>query len=272
MDASTTTTIRGVSILSRQRKRKADVFDITLSHDGITIRRPGRAEQHMGWGRITQWEIQERPGCVVLTLRGIGSVTPLLVKGWTLEDLETVMREVTGPADDWEPPPPSGGTATALLALETPATKPAQPAGPDPAESVQPAEEAAEPVQQVQPVDPTNAAQPAEPVQAAEAATSVQAPEPVQRDEPVPPPAPSESVQPARPAVPLQPAEAATSTQAPEPVQPRASRRHAAPRPQRRVGRALVTVALLGVVATAVVVVLLQSAGLIDWSFLGPVA
>ena len=56
----------------------------------------------MAWDRISQWEIEERPGCVVLTLRGDGSVTPLMVTGWTLDDLETVMREAdggtTGPA------------------------------------------------------------------------------------------------------------------------------------------------------------------------------
>ena len=80
--ASTTTTIRGVSIFSRQRKRNGDVFDIALSPEGIAIRRPGRAEQHMAWERISEWEIEERPGCVVLTLRGGGSVTPLMVKGW----------------------------------------------------------------------------------------------------------------------------------------------------------------------------------------------
>jgi hypothetical protein len=34
--------------------------------------------------------------------------------------------------------------------------------------------------------------------------------------------------------------------------------------------RTLVTVALLGVLATAIVVVLLQSAGVISWGFLGP--
>ena len=111
MTATTTTTIRGVSIFSRQRRRKADVFDVALSPEGIVIRRPGRAEQQMGWERVSQWEIEERPGCVVLTLRGGGSVTPLKVTGWTLDDLETVMREATagttGPpagADD------SGGT------------------------------------------------------------------------------------------------------------------------------------------------------------------
>jgi hypothetical protein len=34
----------------------------------------------------------------------------------------------------------------------------------------------------------------------------------------------------------------------------------------------LVTVVLLGILATAVALVLLQSAGVIDWAFLGPVA
>jgi hypothetical protein len=38
------------------------------------------------------------------------------------------------------------------------------------------------------------------------------------------------------------------------------------------VWKILVTVALLGALATAVTVVLLQSAGVISWSFLGPVA
>jgi hypothetical protein len=183
MDASTTTTIRGVSIVSRQRTRKEDLFDITLSPDGIAVQRPGRAEQHIDWSRISQWEIVERPGCVVLTLRGGGAVTPLMVKGWSLEDLETVMREVTGPADEWDVPPPSAGTATALLESlgSTPATLPA-------------------------------------------------------------------------------------------PTPPRADRRHAARRPRRPTAKVVVTVVLLGLLATAVVVVLLQSAGLIDWSFLGPVA
>ncbi len=93
MTATTTTTIRGVSIFSRPRTDKTDVFDITLSPEGIVIRRPGRVDQHMTWDRITGWETAERQGCVVLTLRGDGSVTPLMVQGWTIDDLETVMRE-----------------------------------------------------------------------------------------------------------------------------------------------------------------------------------
>jgi hypothetical protein len=178
--ATTTTTIRGVSIFSRQRTRKADLFDIALSSEGIAIQRPGRSEQHLTWQRITQWEIQERPGCVVLTLRGGGSVTPLMVKGWTLEDLETVMREATTGATD---PPPAAAVTPGAAAFE-------------------------------------------------EAAPG------------------------AAPGAPL----------------PRSSRRRAARPPRRSGWKVFVTMVLLGALATAVTLVLLQSAGVISWSFLGPVA
>ncbi len=170
MTASTTTTIRGVSYYSRHGARQADVFDIALSSEGITIQRPGRNEQHMSWARISQWELEERPDCVLLILRG-GSVTPLMVRGWTLEDLETVMREAARPE------------GTAALAA------------------------------------------------------------PVDSGPPLPPP-----------------------------VRPRAARRQAALRPDRRRWKVVLTAVLLGVLAAAVTVVLLQSAGVISWSFLGPVA
>jgi hypothetical protein len=187
--ASTTTTIRGVSIFTRQRKRNVDVFDIALSPEGIAIRRPGRSEQHMTWERISQWELEERPGCIVLTLRGGGSVTPLVVKGWSLEDLETAMRgateATTGPDDRSDPSPAA-------------------------VDALHPAEVSDAPQPQPQPAS--------------------------------------------------------------EPVQPRSARRQAARRPRRNIGKTLVTVALLGALTAAVVVVLLQSAGVISWSFLGPVA
>jgi hypothetical protein len=191
--ATTTTTIRGVSIFTRQRKRKADVFDIALSSEGIVIQRPGRGDQHMTWERIAQWEIQERPGCLVLTLRGGGSVTPLLVKGWTLEDLETVMREAT-----------TGQQAASATAAEVPAD-----AAPTPVEV------------------------------AADAAPSAEAP--------------------------------VDALVAPASVRP-PSRRAANRRARRSIPKVLVTVVLLGILATAVALVLLQSAGVIDWAFLGPVA
>jgi len=198
--ASTTTTIRGVSIFSRQRKRKTDLFDIALSPEGIVIRRPGRSEQRMTWERITQWEIDERPGCIVLTLRGGGSVTPLMVKGWTLEDLETVMREATagtsGPADGTEAHVPTVADAAPVGAAPIGAA-------PDPAigQAIDPA------------IDP-----------------------------------------------------AAT------PAQSRVARRQASQRPKRGVWKPLVATVMLCILAAAVTVVLLQSAGTISWSFLGPVA
>ena len=57
--------------------------------------RPGRPAQHMGWDRVSQWEIEERKGYVLLTLRGGGAVTPLSSRGGRLDDLEALMRDVT---------------------------------------------------------------------------------------------------------------------------------------------------------------------------------
>ena len=56
----------------------------------------------MSWDRVSQWEIEERRGGVLLTLRGGGAITPLVVPGWTLDDLEAVMR------DDGRPRLPAG--------------------------------------------------------------------------------------------------------------------------------------------------------------------
>ena len=126
----------------------------------------------MTWDRIVQWEITEKPDCVVLTLHGGGSVTPLMVIGWTLEDLETVMLEATA--------------STTGPAVE------------------------------------------------------------------------SESVQ--------------SGTTATAPVQPRVARRHTVRRSRGGLWKALATTVLLVALAAAVTLVLLQSAGAISWSFLGPVA
>jgi hypothetical protein len=166
--ATTTTTIRDVSIVSRQRRGEADVFDMAVSPEGVVIRRPGRADQRMAWDRVSQWEIEERPGCVVLTLRGGGSVTPLMVKGWALDDLDAVMRQATA------------GTTGPRADEGTPART--------------------------------------------------------------------------------------------TPDRPRAARRQAARRQRRAAWKTIVTVVVLGVVAAAVTVVLLQSAGIISWGFLGPTA
>src|SRR6185312_1491888 len=84
----------------RQKKRGHDVFELVLSREGIEVRRPERPAQQMSWDRVAEWEIEERKGYVLLTLRGHGATTPLVVPGWTLDDLEVLMRDVT-----------SGGTA-----------------------------------------------------------------------------------------------------------------------------------------------------------------
>jgi hypothetical protein len=204
------TTIKGVSILSRQKKRGNDAFELVLSHEGIEVRRPERPAQLMSWDRVSEWEIEERKGYVLLTLRGHGATTPLVVPGWTLDDLELLMRDVTasGPADVPNVPEPvvadrnEGATGGAVAVVA-----PAAPTTPAPA--------------------PALAAPPPE------------------SDAPAPP------------------------------VPTRAERRKHSARGARRrrlTWRSVVTVVLLGVLATAVILVLLQSAGIIDWSFLGPIA
>lgn len=189
---ATTTTIKGVSILTRKRNRHVDVFDITLSLEGIDVQRPGRPPQHMGWDRISRWDIEERANGVILTLRGDGAVTPLVVKGWTLDDLEVVMRQVTAGAPRTEPTPPAV------------------------------------------PAIPVAAAAPREP----ELVTTHERPR-------------HDAARPAPRAKRWRPGRAARVT---------------------RTWKAVVTVGLLCVLATAVILVLLQSAGVISWSFLGPTA
>ena len=193
MASTTTTTIRGVSLLTPQSGRGGDAFDLALSPDGIEIRRPGQTVQHMPWSRVSQWEIEERRGHCLLTLRGDGATTPLVVPGWTLDDLEVLMREMT--AD-------TGGTVADAPGDE----------GTVDAATPAPAPTAADPV----------------------AAIVAAAPPPT-------------------------------------PVEPRAVRRRQRRR-RRRSWKVVTTVVLLGVLAAAVALVLLQSAGVIDWGFLGPTA
>ncbi len=182
MTATTGTTIEGVSVLPKNGGRLGDPFAIGLSRRGIEVRRRDRPAQMMSWDRVSPWEIAERDGYVLLILRGGGRATPLVVPGWTLDDLEILMRAVTADsgADD-------GGVATA--------SPPPEPAAAAPS---------------------SNAA--------------------------------------ARPA----------------PVRSRVERRR-----RRRVQltwKPVVTVLLLCALATAVTLVLLQSSGIINWGFLGPVA
>jgi hypothetical protein len=253
--ATTTTTIQGVSVLSRQKKRNTDVFELALSDTGIEVRRPGRPVQQMSWNRVSEWEIEERKGYVLLTLRGRGATTPLIVPGWSLDDLEDLMRNVTSDAMTYEPEgtgPVVGdtnGNAQGNGAVPTAVAETAAPA-------VQPK---AKPKPAQPPAAKTSAAAPA--AAAAAAAAAVAAPSRV-------------------PKAPKAPKAPAPTRRQPRPPAPsRAERRQQARKERTRQPLALevtwklvVTIALLGVAATAITLVLLQSAGVISWSFLGPVA
>jgi hypothetical protein len=252
--ATTSTTIQGVSVHSvhsRQKKRHADVFELGLSPGGIEVRRPGRPVQQMAWNRVSEWEIEERKGYVLLTLRGRGATTPLIVPGWSLDDLEVLMRDITSDAMTYVPEgpaprfdgedenenenengaaAPTAGATTATPAAPTRTRRKSAPAPPKAAETVAAAVAAA----------------------AAAAVT------------PVAPPAPPTPTAPAR--------------QQPSPPAPSRAERRQTSKQRRTFGsfalpwKTVVAIALLGVVAAAVTIVLLQSAGVISWSFLGPVA
>jgi hypothetical protein len=176
--ATTTTTIRGVSLFNGQRPR-GDAFDLVLSLHGIEIRRPGHAVQRMSWSRVSQWEIEERRDYCLLTLRGDGATTPLVVPGWTLDDLEILMRELTA------------GEVTA----GSPGAADASPGATE-----------------------------------------------------------------------------ESSSTAPAPAESRADRRRRQRLQSLLSWKAVTAVVLLGLLAAAVALVLLQSAGVIDWGFLGPTA
>jgi hypothetical protein len=231
VNTTTPTTIQGVSLLSGEKKRGRDVFDLVLSRQCIEVRRPERPPQQMSWDRVSEWEIEEREGYVLLTLRGQGATTPLIVPGWTLDDLEVLMREVT-----------SGGTAR-VPAVPEPVVADGSDRGAGGAVAVVAA-----------PASAMSAPVPPAPAPVFEA------------------PAPATDA-PEQMAASAAPAAAVAAPTAAAPT--RAERRKRAARGawRRRLSwRAVVTVVLLGVLATAVILVLLQSAGIIDWSFLGPVA
>jgi hypothetical protein len=200
--ATATTTITGVSLLTRQRRAEAAVFEIGLSPEGIEIRRPGRPAQHLAWARVSEWEIDEHKGELLLTLRGDGATTRLLVPGWDFDELEALLRELTA-SDPTHPLVEDDDNDAAVD--EEPHPKESTPAEPVPAVAVAPLPE------------PASAPDEAD-VDAGTPAT-------------------------------------------------RAGRRRAQRRPW---WRPVVTMALLALVAAAVALVLLQSAGVISWSFLGP--
>jgi hypothetical protein len=88
--------MQGVSLLTKDRGRH-DVFELALTYDGIEIRRSGQPTRHLSWERVSEWEIEHRRGGVLLTLRGGGAVTPLVIPHWKMDDLEAVLRAVTSP-------------------------------------------------------------------------------------------------------------------------------------------------------------------------------
>jgi hypothetical protein len=94
MPAPSVTVIAGVSVAIDEGGFGGERFDIALSPDGIEIRRPGQTARHLPWDRVSEWELQDRRGGVLLTLRGRGSVTPLLIPRWTIDGLEAVLRDV----------------------------------------------------------------------------------------------------------------------------------------------------------------------------------
>jgi hypothetical protein len=203
MTVTASTTIAGVSVLTKG-KPSGDPFDIAVSHDGIEIRRTGQRPRRMSWERVSEWELEERADQVVLTLRGEGAATPLLVTGWSVDDLELLLRTVTAGSDAELDGATAAASAVGITAL-------------DDAPAV---------------VAPTTGSGTATP--ASDTASD--------RVGDVQPPA----------------------------VESRKQRRRS--RRLRVSGKLVVTVALLLVLAAAVTLVLLQSAGVIDWGFLGPTA
>jgi hypothetical protein len=104
MTTATTTTISGVSLITRQGARAREIFEIVLSAGGIDFRRAERPGARLTWDRVSAWEIEEREGDVVLTLQGDGATTPLLISGWSAADLAALLRQLTEqPAQGHEP-------------------------------------------------------------------------------------------------------------------------------------------------------------------------
>jgi len=93
-------TLKGVTLASKGRRRGGNVFSVVLASPGIEIWRPGEPVRTVPWERVTEWEIESRRGGVRLFLRGGGSVTRVVVPGWTTEGLDAALRAATGTVDD----------------------------------------------------------------------------------------------------------------------------------------------------------------------------
>jgi hypothetical protein len=115
--------MQGVSLLTKTRRRPVDLFELALTYDGIEIRRPGESARHLSWDRVSEWEIEQRRDGVLLTLRGGGSVTPLVIPRWSVDELDVVLREVTAPPPD-EPTPPASKADGARAAAPAPPVRP----------------------------------------------------------------------------------------------------------------------------------------------------
>ena len=94
MPAPAVPVIAGVSVVIDGRRFDGERFDLALSPEGMEIRRPGQTTRQLSWDRVSEWELEHRRGGVLLTLRGQGSVTPLFIPRWTVDELEAVLREV----------------------------------------------------------------------------------------------------------------------------------------------------------------------------------
>lgn len=225
--APAATVIAGVSLATNGRRHNGDRFDLAISPERIEIRRPGQEIRQLPWDAVSEWEIEDQRGGVLLTLRGRGAVTPLHVPRWTVDDLAAVLQEATGAQAG--PAAPAAAEAAEAAAAAAPATEASAPAAPSP----------------VTPAPAPNAVAPAAP-----ASTPATTPAPTPAEESVGPTAASEEA-------------------AAEPAGTRRRRR----RQQRfDTWKVVAIVSLLAVLATAVTLVLLQSAGVINLSFLGPTA
>jgi hypothetical protein len=149
-------TMQGVTLYSRSRRRPQDVFELAISYEGIEIRRPGETTRHLSWDRVSEWEIEQRRGGVLLTLRGGGSVTPLVIPEWNVDDLDVVLRDVTSnvPAPSKTDRPAARKPAPSAPAAARPSVPPAAKAPSAPATTRPPARRPETPRPPVAPVTP----------------------------------------------------------------------------------------------------------------------
>ena len=89
------TTLRGVTLLTKSRRKGDDAFDMSISPNGIEILRSGEEARLLEWDRVSTWEIEQRTDSVLLILRGAGSVTPLMIPGWEVHDLDELLCAMT---------------------------------------------------------------------------------------------------------------------------------------------------------------------------------